>query len=93
MEDESTTEDYDLYVVHVSYRIFNQNNLAKRNWNGTMKCCFCVKDESIEHQFISYFFAKLVWCIVHMTSNISPSTNIMDLSGNCLHGDDEANKV
>jgi hypothetical protein len=27
-------------------------NLAKRGWTGSMKCCFCNQNETIQHFFI-----------------------------------------
>jgi hypothetical protein len=37
-----------------------RDNLAKMNWNGSTKCCFCDSKETVNHLFISCPFAKLV---------------------------------
>jgi hypothetical protein len=66
--------------------ILTKDNLAKRNWQGNMKCCFCSQDETIQHLFIDCPLAKIVWQMVHMTFNIVHPTNIMNLFGNWLHG-------
>ncbi len=27
--------------------VLTKDNLARRNWNGSLRCCFCMKDETI----------------------------------------------
>jgi hypothetical protein len=39
--------------------ILTKDNLIKRNWNGNTSCCFCDKDESIQHLFFECPLAKL----------------------------------
>jgi hypothetical protein len=31
--------------------ILTKDNLLKRNWNGNTSCCFCDKEETIQHLF------------------------------------------
>ena len=50
--------------------ILTKDNLAKRKWEGSKKCCFCDQDETIQHLFIDCPLAKMVWRIVHMAFNI-----------------------
>jgi hypothetical protein len=50
--------------------LLTKDNLAKRNWKGSKKCCFCAQDESIQHLFISCRLAKIVWRIVYMAFKI-----------------------
>jgi hypothetical protein len=38
--------------------ILTKDILAKHNWYGCMKCCFCDQDEMIEHLFISCLFGE-----------------------------------
>jgi hypothetical protein len=57
-----------------------KNNLVKRNWQGNTKCCFCDKDETIQHLFFECPVAQIVWRIVHMNFNIAPLTNITNVS-------------
>ena len=66
--------------------ILTKDNLAKRNWNGCKKCCFCDKDETIQHIFISCPFATLIWRTVHVAYNLTPPTSIPNLFGNWLVG-------
>jgi hypothetical protein len=44
------------------------------------------QDESIKHHFITCPFAKIIWCIVYMTFNITPPSNIINMFINWLNG-------
>jgi hypothetical protein len=39
--------------------LLTKDNLAKRNWKGCTKCCFCGAEETIEHLFIACPLSKL----------------------------------
>jgi hypothetical protein len=41
--------------------ILTKDNLARRQWQGYRKCCFCSIEESIQHLFFDCHFAKFVW--------------------------------
>jgi len=43
------------------------DNLAKRNWNGSKKCCFCDAEEKVEHLFLSCPFNRLIGRIIYST--------------------------
>ena len=73
--------------------LLTKDNLAKRNWKGSQKCCFCDQVETIQHLFIMCPFAKMVWRIVHMAFNLTPPTNITNLFGNWLLGVSKKEKV
>ena len=73
--------------------LLTKDNLAKRNWNGSKKCCFCDQDETIQHLFITCPFAKMVWRIVHVALNLTPPNNISHLFGNWLGGVSKKDKV
>jgi hypothetical protein len=73
--------------------LLTKDNLAKRNWQGNKRCCFCDKDETIQHLFIACPFAKIVWRIVYMAFNICPPANITNLFGNWLGGVPKYDKV
>jgi hypothetical protein len=61
-------------------------NLIKRKWQGSGKCCFCDKKETKQHLFLQCPLAKIVWRIVHMAFSIIPPKNIKNLFGNWLVG-------
>ena len=73
--------------------LLTKDNLAKRNWQGCKTCCFCDKEESIQHLFISCPFAKILWRIIHMAFNIPSPKNITNLFGNWLYGVPKKEKV
>jgi hypothetical protein len=66
--------------------ILTRDNLAKRNWQGSKTCCFCDKDESIQHLFFDCLLAKTLWRIIHLTFGLAPPKNISNLFGNWLNG-------
>ncbi len=41
--------------------VLTKDNLTRRNWNGNLRCCFCMKDETIQHLFIDCHNAKFIW--------------------------------
>ena len=61
-------------------------NLSRKNWQGSTKCCFCDKAETVQHLFITCPMAKIIWQIVYMTFSVRPATNITNLFGNWLYG-------
>ena len=73
--------------------LLTKDNLTKRNWNGSKKCCFFYQEETIQHLFITCPFAKMVWRIVHMALNLTPPNNITHLFGNWLGGVSKTDKV
>jgi hypothetical protein len=77
-----------LHKIHLT-----KDNLAKRNWHGCTKCCFCDSDETVEHLFISCPFARIVCRMVYFTYNIPPPTNITNMFSNWLNGVDKTDKA
>jgi hypothetical protein len=81
-----------MWFVHQK-EILTKDNLVKRNWQGSSKCCFCDHEETVQHLFIQCPFAKIVWSIVRMALNISPPLNINNLFGTWLNGLPKTEKV
>ena len=73
--------------------LLTMDNLAKRNWHGCQKCCFCDSLETIEHLFISCPFAKNLWRMIFFTFNITPPTNIANMFSNWLNGVEKKTKA
>jgi hypothetical protein len=93
-----------IWKIKVSVKIFSmwflyrkilltKHNLAKWNWQGSQKYCFCDHKEPLKHLFISCPLAKSVQRIVHMAINILPPTNIMICFKNWLLGVTKKDKV
>jgi hypothetical protein len=73
--------------------LLNRDNLAKRNWNGSKKCCFCDLEETVNHLFIFCPFARLVWRIIFARYDIPPPTNITSMFLNWKIGIDSKTKA
>jgi hypothetical protein len=73
--------------------LLTKDNLVRRNWHGSTKCCHCDQDETIQHLFIECPLAKVVWRIVHMAFSLSPPKNITNLFGNWLVGVNKKEKA
>ena len=86
MENEGASKNQDfMWFLHRKV-ILTKDNLAKKNWNGNQRCCFCDQDESIQHLFFDYHFAKTIWRRVHMSFSWTPSKNVTNLFDNWLKG-------
>ncbi|WVZ87323.1 hypothetical protein U9M48_033978 [Paspalum notatum var. saurae] len=48
-----------------------KDNLAKRNWQGSLTCASCHKEEIINHLFFECRLARSVWSILQMTTGIN----------------------
>jgi hypothetical protein len=70
--------------------VLTKDNLAKQNWHGCTKCCFCDSDETVEHLFISCPSARIVWRMIYFTYT---PTNITTMFSNWLNGVDKTDKA
>ena len=66
--------------------ILTKDNLLKRKWKGSSSCCFCTKEESIQHLFFECHVAKTVWNAVFFAFGIKQPTNIANMLGSWLRG-------
>jgi hypothetical protein len=66
--------------------ILTKDNLKKRNWQGSSRCCFYDHEETVQHLFIDCPFVKIIWTIVHMAFSITPPNSIDHLFGTWLNG-------
>jgi hypothetical protein len=73
--------------------LLTKDNLAKRNWKGCTKCCFCDSIETVQHLFLSCPFAQIIWRMIYFTYNIPPPANITNMFGNWLNGVEKKDKV
>src|SRR4051812_30560810 len=74
-----------MWFVHKGV-ILAKDNLAKRRWAGSKRCCFCDQEETIQHLFINCQLARLLWRSLHVTFNVSPPHNVDNLFGDWLSG-------
>jgi len=66
--------------------VLTKDNLARRQWRGSIKCCFCSLDETIKHLFFDCQMARIVWRIVQVSFNISPPVSIFHMFNGWLNG-------
>ena len=66
--------------------VLTKDNLASRQWKGSIKCCFCNFDEAIQHLFFDCQLARIIWRIVHVSFNITPPMNILHMFNGWLIG-------
>jgi hypothetical protein len=72
--------------------ILTKDNLLKRNWQNSTRCCFCDKDETIQHLFLIALLQKLFGALF-MSFGMTPSNSINHLFGSWLNGGDKDNKA
>ena len=66
--------------------ILTKDNLAKRNWQGSQKCCFCNNDETIKHLFFDCQFTRVVWTLIHVATGLPRPRNVANIFGTWLGG-------
>jgi hypothetical protein len=61
--------------------ILTKDNLAKRQWKGCTRCCFCSEHETIQHLFFDCPMARLMWFAISVTFGITKPANTAALFG------------
>jgi hypothetical protein len=56
--------------------VLTKDNLTRKNWNGSLRCCFCIKDETIQHLFLECHYAKFLWRALQIFFGLYPPHNI-----------------
>ena len=69
--------------------ILTKDNLAKRNWQGSVQCCFCHKDETIQHLLFDCPLARTVWSIIQVVTNLYLPHSVSNMFGTWLWGIDK----
>jgi hypothetical protein len=63
-----------------------KDNLAKRNWHGRVKCCFCHKDNTIKHLFFECHLVRTTCNLIQVATNLYPPCSISNLFNSWLRG-------
>ena len=71
--------------------MLTKDNLARRNWYGSLKCCFCMKNESIQHIFVKCHYARFLWRALQFSSGLNTPLSISHMFENWLMGVDKKN--
>jgi hypothetical protein len=61
--------------------VLTKDNLAKCNWQGSILCCFCHKDETIQHLFFDCPLARSIWSIIQVSTNIYLPHSVSNMFG------------
>jgi hypothetical protein len=61
--------------------ILTKDNLAKRNWHGNERCCFCNNFEIVQHLFFDCALAKFIWRVVDLFFRFGAPNNIKNMFG------------
>jgi hypothetical protein len=56
-------------------------NLAKMQWKGYTRCCFCSEHETIQHLFLDCPMTRLMCFAISATFGITKLANIATLFG------------
>ena len=73
--------------------VLTKDNLVRRNWQGSTKCCFCHHEETIKHLFFECQFARSIWSTIQVASSLYPPSSVTNIFGNWLHGIDNRDRV
>ena len=64
--------------------ILTKDNLAKRNWKGSLKCPFCNHNKNIQPFFFECSLAKIILYIVRIILGIKKPGNMSHMIGTWL---------
>ena len=64
--------------------ILTKDNLAKKNWKGSQKCCGCNSNETIKHLFLDCPYVRMVWRIIFFATGLSQPISIRHMFGSWL---------
>jgi hypothetical protein len=64
--------------------ILTKDNLARKNWKGSQRCCFCNNNETIQHLFFYCPHVRDIWRIVFYATDLSPPRSVSHMLGRWL---------
>ena len=59
--------------------VLTKDNLARKNFNGSLRCSFCMKNETIHHLFIDCHYAKFIQRAVQFSFGLYLPRSISDI--------------
>jgi hypothetical protein len=66
--------------------VLTKDNLAKRNWNNSKLCSFCMNNEFIQHLFFKCYYARFLRGLAQITFGILPPRNRAHMFGSWASG-------
>src|SRR6266542_6914283 len=73
--------------------VLTKDNLARRQWQGCVRCCFCNLNESIPHLFFDCHLSRFIWRAIQVSFNISSPLSVQHLFSGWLRGVDKKLKL
>jgi len=64
--------------------VLTKDNLARKNWKGSKKCCGCNNNEIVIHLFLDCHYARMVWRIVYLATGLTQPTSINHMFGSWI---------
>ena len=64
--------------------VLTKDNLAKKNWKGSQKCCGCNSNETIKHLFLDCPYARMVWRVIFFATGLSQPISVRHMFGSWL---------
>jgi hypothetical protein len=64
--------------------VLTKDNLAKCNWQGSVLCSFCHKEETIQHLFYDCHLARSIWSIIQVATNLYLPYSVSNMFGTWL---------
>jgi len=52
--------------------LLTKDNLAKKNWIGSQRCCGCNSNETIKHLFLDCPYARMIWRTIFYATGLTP---------------------
>ena len=72
-----------LWLLHRRI-VLTKDNLTRKNWKGSQKCCGCNNNEIVRHHFLDCHYARMVWRIVYLATGLTQPTSINHMFGSWL---------
>jgi hypothetical protein len=72
--------------------ILTKVNLARKNWKGSQKCCFCNTNETIKLLLFDCHHAKQISRIAYLAIGLSPPKSVSHMFDKWLHNLDDKMK-
>jgi hypothetical protein len=74
---ENTAKDQDFSLVSSKGgAVLTKDNLAKKNGKGSPQCVCCNFNEAIQHLFLNWPSAKIIWRIIFYATNLTQPRSI-----------------
>ena len=70
-----------VFLWYLKKVILTKDELVKRNWKGCTKCCFCSREETIQHLFFDCHMSRFIWNSLFLSFGITPPSSVANLFG------------